>query len=74
MRSRSQGLPAWRDGVEAGERIIEETGETLVGVYAALRRGATETLRAFTLREAEEIIRGFLAASLRARGEIVTRL
>jgi uncharacterized protein with GYD domain len=88
MRWTSQGiagLPAWRERVEEGERIIEEAGGTLVGVYVALGRydvveifeapddatamgilmklqrfGAehTETLRAFTRSEAEEIIRG----------------
>ena len=87
MRWTSQGiagLPAWRERVEDGQRIIEETGGTLVGVYATLGRydvveifeapddehaveilmklqrfGAehTETLRAFTRDEAEEIIR-----------------
>ena len=78
------GLPAWRDRVEEGERLIEESGGKLVGVYVTLGRydvveifeapddetaaeiilklqqhGAehTETLRAFTRDEAEEIIR-----------------
>jgi uncharacterized protein with GYD domain len=78
------GLPAWRERVEEGERIIEDAGGILVGVYATLGRydvveifeapndelaveilmklqrfGAehTETLRAFTREEAEEIIR-----------------
>lgn len=78
------GLPAWRDRVEDGERLIEESGGTLVGVWVTLGRydvvevfeapddetaleivtklGAgggedTETLRAFTREEAEEIIR-----------------
>ena len=87
MRWTSQGiagLPAWRERVEEGERIIDELGGTLVGVYVTLGRydvveifeapdddvaveilmklkrfGAehTETLRAFTRVEAEEIIR-----------------
>ena len=87
MRWTSQGvagLPAWRERVEEGERIIESAGGTLVGVYVTLgrydvveifeapsdeiaaeilmklqRHGAehTETLRAFTREEAEEIIR-----------------
>ena len=87
MRWTSQGvagLPAWRDRVEEGERIIGEAGGSLVGVYVTLGRydvveifearddetaaeiilklqqhGAehTETLRAFTRDEAEEIIR-----------------
>ena len=78
------GLPAWRERVEEGERIIEGAGGKLVGVYVTLgqydvveifdapdddvameilmklnRYGAehTETLRAFTRDEAEEIIR-----------------
>ena len=78
------GLPAWRDRVEEGERLIEESGGKLVGVYVTLGRydvveifdapddevaveillklqrfGAeqTETLRAFTREEAEDIIR-----------------
>jgi uncharacterized protein with GYD domain len=87
MRWTSQGvagLPAWRDRVEDGERIIADAGGKLVGVYITLgrydvveifeapddetaaeiilklqRHGAehTETLRAFTRDEAEEIIR-----------------
>ena len=78
------GLPAWRDRVEEGQRVIEDAGGTLVGVYVTLgrydvveifeapddstaaeivmkleRHGAehTETLRAFSREEAEEIIR-----------------
>ncbi|HEY4412179.1 MAG TPA: GYD domain-containing protein [Gaiellaceae bacterium] len=78
------GLPAWRDRVEDGERLIQEAGGTLVGVYVTLGRydvvevfeapddataleiitklgqaggEETETLRAFTRDEAEEIIR-----------------
>ena len=87
MRWTSQGiagLPAWRERVEEGQRIIEDAGGSLVGVYVTLGRydvveifeapddelaveillklqrfGAehTETLRAFTRDEAEEIIR-----------------
>jgi uncharacterized protein with GYD domain len=87
MRWTSQGiagLPAWRERVEEGERLIEDAGGTLVGVYVTLGRydvveifeapddalameilmklqrlGAehTETLRAFTRDDAEEIIR-----------------
>ena len=87
MRWTSQGiagLPAWRERVEEGQRVIEAAGGTLVGVYVTLGRydvveifeapddeiaveillklqrfGAehTETLRAFTRDEAEEIIR-----------------
>jgi uncharacterized protein with GYD domain len=78
------GLPAWRDRVEDGERLIEEAGGKLVGVWVTFGRydvvevfeapddataleivtrlGAgggegTETLRAFTREEAEQIIR-----------------
>ena len=78
------GLPAWRDRVEDGERVIAEAGGTLVGVWVTLGRydvvevfeapdddtaleivtklshhGAeqTETLRAFTRDEAENIIK-----------------
>jgi len=78
------GLPAWRDRVEDGERLIEEAGGKLVGVWVTFgrydvvevfeapddavaleivtrlgQRGGedTETLRAFTRDEAEEIIR-----------------
>ena len=87
MRWTSQGmagLPAWRERVEEGERIIQEAGGSLIGVYVTLGRydvveifeapdddiaieilmklnryGAehTETLRAFTRDEAEEIVR-----------------
>jgi uncharacterized protein with GYD domain len=78
------GLPAWRDRVEDGERMIDEAGGKLVNVYVTLgqydvveifeapndevaleivtklqARGgeSTETLRAFTRDEAEQIIR-----------------
>ena len=87
MRWTSQGiagLPAWRERVEEGQRVIEAAGGTLVGVYVTLGRydvvevfeapdddtaleivtklshhGAeqTETLRAFTRDEAENIIK-----------------
>jgi uncharacterized protein with GYD domain len=87
MRWTSQGLaglPRWRERVEEGERIIEEAGGRLIGVYVTLGRydvveifeaptdevaveilmklqrfGAehTETLRAFTREEAEDIVR-----------------
>jgi uncharacterized protein with GYD domain len=87
MRWTSQGvagLPAWRERIEDGERVISNAGGRLVGVYVTLgrydvveifeapddetaaeimlklqRHGAehTETLRAFTREEAEEIIR-----------------
>ena len=78
------GLPKWRERLEEGERVIEEAGGKLVGVYVTLGRydvveifeapddevaieilmklnryGAeqTETLRAFTREEAEDVIR-----------------
>ncbi|HEV8688487.1 MAG TPA: GYD domain-containing protein [Gaiellaceae bacterium] len=41
MRWTSQGmagLPAWRERVEEGERIIEAAGGRLVGVYVTLGR------------------------------------
>ena len=87
MRWTSQGLaglPAWRERVEDGERVIEAAGGSLISVYVTLGRydvveifeapddetaaeiilklqryGAeqTETLRAFTRDEAEQIIR-----------------
>ena len=41
MRWTSQGvagLPGWRERVEEGERIIEEAGGELVGVYVTLGR------------------------------------
>jgi uncharacterized protein with GYD domain len=87
MRWRSPGLgglPAWRERVEDGERVISEAGGRLLGVYVTLGRYdvveifeapddlaaaaitgtismradvTTETLRAFTRDEAEEIVR-----------------
>lgn len=78
------GLPGWRERVEEGERIINEAGGRLEGVYVTLGRydvveifeapdddvaieilmklqrfGAehTETLRAFTRDQAEEIVK-----------------
>jgi uncharacterized protein with GYD domain len=32
------GLPGWRERVEEGERIIDEAGGTLIGVYVTLGR------------------------------------
>jgi uncharacterized protein with GYD domain len=32
------GLPAWRERVEEGERIVQEAGGSLVGVYVTLGR------------------------------------
>ena len=79
------GLPAWRDRLEEGERLIEERGGKLLDAYVTLgrydvveifeapddetayqiliavaRHGNvhTETLRAFTRDEAENIVRG----------------
>jgi uncharacterized protein with GYD domain len=41
MRWTSQGiagLPAWRERIEEGERIINEAGGTLVGAYVTMGR------------------------------------
>ena len=41
MRWTSQGmagLPAWRERVEEGERIIQASGGSLIGVYVTLGR------------------------------------
>ena len=41
MRWTSQGvagLPGWRERVEEGERIIEDAGGELIGVYVTLGR------------------------------------
>jgi uncharacterized protein with GYD domain len=41
MRWTSQGLaglPAWRERVEEGERIIKDAGGSLIGVYVTLGR------------------------------------
>jgi uncharacterized protein with GYD domain len=41
MRWTSQGmagLPAWRERVEEGERVIEAAGGKLIGVYVTLGR------------------------------------
>jgi uncharacterized protein with GYD domain len=32
------GLPSWRERVEEGERVIEEAGGQLIGVYVTLGR------------------------------------
>ena len=32
------GLPAWRERVEEGERIIQASGGSLIGVYVTLGR------------------------------------
>jgi uncharacterized protein with GYD domain len=41
MRWTSQGLaglPGWRERVEEGERVIQDAGGTLIGVYVTLGR------------------------------------
>jgi uncharacterized protein with GYD domain len=41
MRWTSQGLaglPRWRERVEEGQRVIEDAGGTLIGVYVTLGR------------------------------------
>jgi uncharacterized protein with GYD domain len=41
MRWTSQGvagLPAWRERVEEGQRVIEDAGGQLIGVYVTLGR------------------------------------
>ena len=41
MRWTSQGLaglPRWRERVEEGERVIQDAGGTLIGVYVTLGR------------------------------------
>src|SRR3954467_6923941 len=51
------GLPAWRDRVEEGERMIQEGGGTLVGVYVTLGRyDVVEIFEADTDEAALEII------------------
>ena len=32
------GLPSWRERVEEGERVIEEAGGKMIGVYVTLGR------------------------------------
>ena len=51
------GLPAWRDRVEEGERLIEEGGGRLVGVYVTLGQyDVVEIFEAETDEAALEII------------------
>ena len=61
MRWTSQGvagLPAWRERVEEGERIIEEAGGSLIGVYVTLGRyDVVEIFEAADDEVAAEIIR-----------------
>ena len=63
MRWTSQGvagLPAWRDRVEEGERLIEEAGGSLVGVYVTLGR--------------YDVVEVFLAPDDETAAEIVMKL
>jgi uncharacterized protein with GYD domain len=51
------GLPAWRDRVEEGERMIEEAGGKLVGVWVTLGQyDVVEVFEAPTDEVALEII------------------
>jgi uncharacterized protein with GYD domain len=54
------GLPAWRDRVEDGERMIEEAGGKLVGVWVTLGQ--------------YDVVEVFEAPDDDAALEIVTRL
>jgi uncharacterized protein with GYD domain len=60
MRWTSQGfagLPGWRERIEEGERIIEEAGGRMVGVYVTLGRyDVVEIFEAPTDELAMEII------------------
>ena len=60
MRWTSQGLaglPAWRERVEEGERIIVEAGGKLVGVYVTLGRyDVVEIFEAPDDEQAAEIV------------------
>jgi uncharacterized protein with GYD domain len=89
MRWTSQGmagLPAWRERVEEGERIIEEAGGSLIGVYVTLGRydvveifeapddeNAVEILMKLQRHGAEhtETLRGFTRAEAE---EIIRRI
>ncbi len=51
------GLPAWRERVEEGERIIEASGGSLIGVYVTLGRyDVVEIFEAPTDEVAVEIL------------------
>jgi uncharacterized protein with GYD domain len=51
------GLPGWRERVEEGERIIEEAGGALIGVYVTLGRyDVVEIFEAPTDEAAVEIL------------------
>ena len=60
MRWTSQGiagLPGWRERVEEGERIIEDAGGSLVGVYVTLGRyDVVEVFEAPDDEKAAEIV------------------
>jgi uncharacterized protein with GYD domain len=60
MRWTSQGfagLPGWRERIEEGERIIEEAGGRMVGIYVTLGRyDVVEIFEAPTDELAMEII------------------
>ena len=60
MRWTSQGvagLPAWRERVEEGERMIEAAGGRLIGVYVTLGRyDVVEILEAPSDERAAEIL------------------
>jgi uncharacterized protein with GYD domain len=60
MRWTSQGmagLPAWRERVEEGERIINDSGGSLIGVYVTLGRyDVVEIFEAPTDEVAAEIL------------------
>ena len=63
MRWTSQGiagLPGWRERVEEGERLIEEAGGSLVGVYVTLGRF--------------DVVEVFLAPDDETAAEIVMKL
>ena len=64
MRWTSQGrmgLPAWRDRVEEGERMIQEGGGRLVGVYVTL--GRYDVVEIFEAPDDESAAQIVLAAS-----------
>ena len=55
------GLPAWRERVEEGERIVEEAGGKLVGVYVTL--GRYDVVEIFEAPDDESAAQIVLAAS-----------
>ena len=57
MRWTSQGmagLPAWRERVEEGERIIQEAGGRLIGVYVTL--GRYDVVEIFEAKQREGVL------------------